>query len=459
MHSSGRLATNAVIAFFSAAAVAAVSPEEAKQLGGSTLTLFGAEKAGNKDGSIPEYAGEPVKMPSCYNPNEPGTYCDPWSDKPLFTITAQNMAQYADKLTDGQKELFKKFPSYRMVIYPTRRTMVYPKYVLDNTIKNATVCQGKEGELLLEGCYGGIPFPIPKTGNQAVWNHVVKYSSFNTVGKSRTVFVGTNGGVINESESVVTANYPYYDPNNKKPLPSNAVYYRVRLDTFGPTRRNGEKIVVIQGIDPIHVGNRAWQYIPGQRRVKLAPDLAYDTPSPVSGGGSVMDEQNLFFGAQDRFDFKLVGKRETFIIYNSFATSDAQHCPEAIYGTKNFPNPDCTRWELHRTWHVHATLKPGYRNIMPVRDMYFDEDAPAAGTSEGYDAAGKVYHINNQIIFPFYDQGSGMVPDTFYTLDLQTGAWSFTSFSGYKGYGYHPAGETKPEVFWSPESMAGEGIR
>ena len=46
----------ALAALFANGASAAVSADEAKQLG-TTLTAVGAEKAGNKDGTIPEYTG------------------------------------------------------------------------------------------------------------------------------------------------------------------------------------------------------------------------------------------------------------------------------------------------------------------------------------------------------------------------------------------------------------------
>ena len=73
----------------SCSAIAAVTAEEAKQLG-STLTPWGAEKVGNKDGSIPAYIGEPVKKPAAYDPKVPGQHPDPFGEKPLFSITAQN---------------------------------------------------------------------------------------------------------------------------------------------------------------------------------------------------------------------------------------------------------------------------------------------------------------------------------------------------------------------------------
>ena len=60
------LIVTALAALFSNGASAAVSPDEAKQLG-TTLTAVGAEKAGNTDGTIPEYAGG-IKPPADFKP-------------------------------------------------------------------------------------------------------------------------------------------------------------------------------------------------------------------------------------------------------------------------------------------------------------------------------------------------------------------------------------------------------
>ncbi|MGV2481292.1 UNVERIFIED_CONTAM: DUF1329 domain-containing protein, partial [Salmonella enterica subsp. enterica serovar Weltevreden] len=87
------------------------------QLGGDKLTCMGAERAGNADGSIPEFSG---KWLGAAPGGKTGNGYDPGPDaaeKPLFTITAQNMAQYADKLTEGQKALLKRYPqSFRMPV-------------------------------------------------------------------------------------------------------------------------------------------------------------------------------------------------------------------------------------------------------------------------------------------------------------------------------------------------------
>src|SRR5437016_1340874 len=148
---------------------AAVSAEEAKQLG-TTLTPFGAEKAGNKEGTIPEYTGGLTTPPPGFVKG-PGakTRPDPFpEDKPLFSIDAKNMDKYADKLTEGAKAMMKKYPNFRIDVYPSRRTVAYPQSVLDNTLKNATRCKTVEdGLAITPECAGGIAFPIPKTGYEA----------------------------------------------------------------------------------------------------------------------------------------------------------------------------------------------------------------------------------------------------------------------------------------------------
>src|SRR5919108_653122 len=94
---------------------AAVSPEEAARLG-ADLTPLGGEKAGNADGTIPAWTGGLKSAADAGFPNyrSPDHYPDPYaSDKPLFTITAANMAQYASRLTEGHKALFRKYADYK----------------------------------------------------------------------------------------------------------------------------------------------------------------------------------------------------------------------------------------------------------------------------------------------------------------------------------------------------------
>jgi Protein of unknown function (DUF1329) len=452
-----------VAATSSASLLAAVSADEAKQLG-STLTPFGAEKAGNKEGTIPEYTGQAAKVPASYDTKKPGNRPDPYNEKPLFSITAQNYTQYADKL-DGSAEMFKRFPNYRMDVYPTHRNFVYPKFVLDNSIKNATACKGNANELRLEGCYGGVPFPIPKTGNQAMWNHLTQYEGGTFWGIVDNYIMPTSGPAVRQVLTDLTQTTSiYHDPRRTTPLPSDIIFWKVRTIDIAPPRQAGGSTVLLDPLDWTSGGRRAYQYIPGQRRVKLAPDLAYDTPSPYSGGGQTMDDQKGFLGALDRYDFKLIGKKEKYIPYNNYALWNSSICSidKAFNTTKGFANPDCVRWELHRVWHVEATLKPGFRHVYKVRHFFWDEDAPGGGVAENYDAAGKLYRVINALSMPFYESaGAGGVAGTgFLTSDLTSGVAGSggTSMCTDKGCGLSPI-PSKPETFFSPDAMAGEGVR
>uniref|UniRef100_UPI00260D0E40 DUF1329 domain-containing protein n=1 Tax=Pseudomonas sp. TaxID=306 RepID=UPI00260D0E40 len=144
---------------------AAVTPDEAKQLG-TTLTEFGAIKAGNAQGTIPPYEGGLRTSPADYKPGS--FWTDPFRDeKPLFRITAKNVDQYADKLSEGQKLLLSKYPdTWYMDVYPSHRTAAYPQDMLKATVRNATGCTtNHEGLSVDTACRGGLPFPIAKTGN------------------------------------------------------------------------------------------------------------------------------------------------------------------------------------------------------------------------------------------------------------------------------------------------------
>ena len=92
-------------------ACAAISPEEMKQLG-TTLTPWGAIKAGNAAGTIPAYTGglATSTAPAGFAKNS-GKWPDPFADdKPLYSITGKNIDEHADKLSETTKALLKRYP-------------------------------------------------------------------------------------------------------------------------------------------------------------------------------------------------------------------------------------------------------------------------------------------------------------------------------------------------------------
>ncbi len=447
-----------VLGACTASALAAAAAQQAAQLEAPLLTAWGAEKAGNKEGTIPEYTGKGVKAPPTWDPKNPGQRPDPYGEKPLFSITAQNAAQYADKL-DANLELFKRYPDFRMDIYPSHRDRVYPQYVLDNTAKNATACKAVDNELKLVGCYGGFPFPNPKTGNQVMWNHLLTYQAWNLQGKVENWIVPPSGDPVMVERGNFWYNWPYYDPAKTEPHPSNALFFRFLGKDEAPARLAGGQMLVHDAVDSLNIPRNAWLYMTGRRVTKIAAELAYDTPNPYTGGTATMDDAQGLSGALDRFDFRLVGKKEKFIYYNNFDLANQTACPiTKLAATKRFPNPDCIRWELHRVFVVEAKLKPNFRHLYKKRIFYWDEDSYGAGQVENYDSEEKLMRVNNIVSYPYFEAPAGFTASDVF-MDLQSGTYTPTGLATCNGCGWWPVSTRQPESMFTPEALAGGGVR
>jgi hypothetical protein len=442
------------IAGFIGNACAAVSADEAKQLG-TTLTPVGAEKAGNKDGTIPEYTGG-IKAPADFKAGS-GFRPDPYAnEKPRLSVTSENMAAQADKLTEGTKELLKRFKTMRVDVYPTHRTVAVPQRVLDNTMKNATSAKTIDDGVALENVMPGYPFPIPKTGAEAIWNHLLRYNGLGYDGPRYENWNVDSAGVptLAVSADAYWA-WPIYDTKHTGTIQATEPYWLNKLLYVGPARRNGEGLLIIDAVNPLKEPRKAWQYLPGQRRVKLAPDLAYDTPNPGAAGAGTYDDVSVLNGAIDRYEWKLIGKKEMYIPYSSYRIT--YHKTSADITKPNHLNPDFVRWELHRVWVVEATLKPGKRHIYAKRVFFLDEDSWQAVASDQYDAQGKLYR--SSFAFPSYSYDvQAPFGDTFAIYDFSSGAYNITGLFGpYRGLKYMT--ELPREVAWTPDALAGAGIR
>jgi len=442
-------------ASLAAPALAAVSADEAKQLG-TTLTPLGAEKAANKEGTIPEYTGGLKEIPASYKKGS-GIRPSPFeAEKPRLVVDSKNAAQQADKLTEGTKELLKRYPnSMRLDVYPTQRVIALPAKVLANTAKNAVGTKSVNGGLGVENMLAGIPFPIPKTGNEAMWNHLVRYPGVAYVQKYENWNVDSAGVPTLATAGTLTNEFPLFDP--KRPdgaAKESDPFWKIKVLYTGPARRAGEALMVIDSVNPIVQGRRAWQYLPGQRRVKLAPDLSYDTPNAGTAGTSTYSDAFVFNGAMDRFDWKLVGKKEMYVPYNGYKLMYAKDLKPAL--TPNHVNPDFMRWELHRVWVVEATLKPGQRDLYSKRVYFLDEDSWAALAADQYDAKGQLYRSTLANLTYSYDANAVNI-DNYTFHDFSSGSYSVVGASGMSdGIRY---ADPLPELQWSSESLAGSGIR
>ena len=429
---------------------AAVSAEEAKQLG-KNLTPWGAEKAGNAAKTIPEWTGQP-KAPASYVPGS-GKWPNPFpGDKPLYSINAQNMQQYAASLSEGQKELMKRYPSFRMDVYQSRRTFDQPTDISDNCYKNAVNGEAYNDGLSVKNVYGCIPFPIPKTGREAMWNHLMNYKGRDLVFDIQAWYVDANGRAIQSLHALIEVLYPFAHAGKNAEYAKTEWgnnWYVNNQSYVGPARFVGEGVVTKYNADPVSVTNKSWTYQPGQRRVRATPDTFYDFPVAQLGGACVYDDVQMYNGMMDRFDFKLLGKKEMYIPYNPY---DLILSKAEKLLTKNHMNPDLVRWELHRTWVVELTLKPEFRHIYSKRIYYLDEDNPGIGIGDLYDTSGKLYRFAWDMALPMFDEDKSQFNSIFGLYDFSNGVYVVSTIPGEEGY-VKPLKKISPPSNFTPQFL------
>lgn len=432
---------------------AQVSAEELQQLG-TTLTPWGAEIAGNADGSIPAFTGGLQGKDGYDTASQRFTnfFAD---EKPLLSINAGNMVEHADKLTVGTQELMKRWPDFRIDVYPTHRTIFQNKERADAALKNAANpdCKTTEDGVGLRGCWGGTPFPIPKTGYQVMWNAMLRGDTY-VQNRFQNWLVDASGRSTMVNESLAMPSYPYFDAKQTPYEGSGNYYYRLRNDTLSPTRDAGQKNLIWYPLQADNMDQRIWAYTTGQRRTRLAPEFSYDTPSASLAGALYYDELSMFSGRMDRFDFELVGKQEMYVPYNPFKVN---HTPvDQVLGSK-FVNPDVLRWELHRVWVVKATRKAGKRHVAAERTFYIDEDSWAFLATEGKDDSGKIFRVGFSHVFP-NSRGGSVIASAGGYYDLTKGQYLLTGYVDPQN-GYVKLDGENNDVLFRSESMAGSGVR
>lgn len=383
----------AVLMMMAAPAMAGLTQAEADMLG-KELTPVGAERAGNKDGTIPAWDGGLTKPPAGWDPAM--GYADPYAkEKPLFVITGQNADQYKDRLTAGELALLKKYPNYKMPVYPTHRTAALPKSVTDH-IKEESTKVSLNGMSIEHIDWQGPPFPIPKNGLEAIYNHLLRY--FPSLKRTTDwIPVRASGDfyTVRFTEKEVPARY--FDQKT---------FEGHQYSFFGyyesPATLIGTIYLVHDPVDRTRADRQAWIYNAGQRRVRRAPDLAYDNIDDGTEGMRTTDQYGGYSGAPDRYDWKLVGKKEVYVGYNTYKLSDKKLKYSEII-QKNTINSDLMRYELHRVWVVEASLKPGMSHVYSKRTFYLDEDSWHIVHEDSYDGRGNLWRVTMLPIMPRYD--------------------------------------------------------
>jgi hypothetical protein len=404
------LITGVALSVIAIQSFAAVSTKEAARLN-TDLTPVGAERAGNKAGTIPAWRGGITAPPLAYG--KPGDFhVNPFpNDQPLFVISAENVDQYSDQLTDGQKALFKTYPeSFRMPIYQTRRSASLPQWIYDNNANNAITATLSVGGNGVQNSYGGVPFAIPKTGQEVIWNHITRYRGIFFKRRTSEVAVQRNGDF-----SLVTtqqeAEFHYYNPKGSAESLDNMLFYYLSF-TKAPARLAGGAVLVHETLDQVKEPRQAWGYNAGQRRVRRAPNLAYDTPIAAADGLRTADDTDMYNGAPDRYDWKLIGKKEIYIPYNNYEVASNKLSYEDVL-QKGHINPDVTRYELHRVWVIEANLREGQRHIYSKRRFYIDEDSWSIAVADQFDGRGELWRVSMAYLKNFYE-----LPSTWAAVDV-----------------------------------------
>lgn len=397
--------------FASSAVLAKLNADEVAQLG-QNLTPMGAEKAANADGSIPAWNNGITTAPAGY---EAGMHhLDPFTaDKVLFTIDKSNIEKYKANLSPGQIALFEAYPdTFKMPVYETRRSASYPQFVYDATKKFAPTAELIEGGNGIKNTAIGIPFPIPKTGLEAIWNHLLRYR-----GQSIERFGGqaapTSSGSYNYVGFDEQLLVKYSDPSaTPAELQDSNILFKFKQSVTEPARLAGTALLVHETMDQILTPRQAWTYNSGQRRVRRAPNVAYDAPGTAADSLRTTDDFDMFNGSPNRYNWTLKGKQELYIPYNSYKL----HSDKLEYDDILMPghiNPEHTRYEKHRVWVVEASLKDDTRHIYKKRVFYIDEDSWQVQVTDIYDNRDQLYRVAMAYGLNYYE-----VPTQWSTLEV-----------------------------------------
>jgi len=422
------------LSLMATAVLAGSTEEEIARLGGPELTPIGAQRAGNADGTIPEWTGGITAPPKDWQPGQPRTdlFAD---DKVLFTIDASNVDRYADKLSPGQVALIKTYEGYRMDVYPTRRSCAYPPDYYDVAKNNARVASVDDACLLTNGMRAPV-FPLAKTGCEVIQNG--KLSVFNGVTgymRYEATLVPTLGGSFEPIRRSQRFIFRSTLPQFPDFASLEGVWTRSLSHTVAPAKQAGE-LTLVYALTDGHL--KAWTYNPGQRRVRRNPNFEYDNPVPGWQGLVAIDQVNGYVGAADRYQWKLVGKRELYVPYNVHKFFDNK-LKYADLLQSRYPRRDLIRYELHRVWVVEATVRPDMRHTIARRVFFIDEDSWLIVVVDGYDTRGSLWRVSEHTPQVLYDIPSCVANSSIY-YDLVAGRYVIT-----------PAFNEEPE----PDYLAG----
>ncbi|HBD11703.1 MAG TPA: DUF1329 domain-containing protein [Porticoccaceae bacterium] len=380
-------------------------------------TFFGANAAGNAEGTIPPWTGGITTPPANYSPGDwhPDPYAD---DPPLFTIDNSNARLHKDKLSAGHLALMERYPdSYRLHIFPSRRSVSYPDHVREYTKKYRGKARVVDDGAGLAGIVRGVPFPQPENGEQAIWNMRVSYKGGGYSGYFTTVLTASDGSYeLGVSKHEIE--YMYGDPRTTLENFDN-VKTRAVMYTLLPAKNAGTLYLYHFLLNSRDEERRNWAYNPGKRRVSRSTMIAHDQPMSGSDGVHIWDQGDMWLGPITDFNWRLIGKREMYVPYNAYRLHSGETEVDSIVTPRHI-NQDLARYELHRVWVVEATRRTNSNHFYKKRRYYLDEDSWRVMFAEHYDEAGDVHRFSEAHHINYYEARVFYTTlDTYYKLDTE----------------------------------------
>ncbi|MGE9764932.1 DUF1329 domain-containing protein [Pseudomonas sp. PDM20] len=431
------------VALVAACGLAQAKQTDAALLDGK-LTPVGAERAANADGSIPAWTGGMKAGAAAIAGN--GDYSDPFaSEQPLYVVSKANLAQYKDLLSPGQQAMFVRYPDYRMRVFPSHRSAVIPQAYLDESRKNLTQTGLADNGNGLTNYHFGVPFPEPTEALEVLWNHITRYRGGSIARDFSSATVQAKGDYTLVTYRQLVG---FREKISDLEPEANLLFY-TRVQTNSPSRYAGEVTLVQEPINQVSTPRAAWQYNPGQRRVRRAPTVAYDNSARYSFGQVVSDSVDGFNGAPDRYDWKLIGKREMLVGYNAFGLASKQVGYDQML-KPGYINPDVNRYEKHRVWVIEATLKPGARHVYGKRRFYIDEDTWQVMASDIYDNRGELWRNYESFLTMYHDLQLPMTAAEA-TYDLISGIYAVNYLTNAIGHRAEFGKEVKEAEFTPAE--------
>lgn len=450
------------IASLGATAIAKTTPEEAAKLGTNILGPLGGDATGNAEGTIPPWTGGLKGIPDNVTYKVGDFHPDPFADDAiLLTITPSNFAQHKDKLSIGQIAMFEKYQTFKMNVYKTRRTAAYPQEIYDAAKKNAVTAEiwVDPANPYMVGpnkatSRVSTPFPITTDAREMMLNHSYRWDGNGVTEHANQLVVAIDGSFVT---SEIKTEFKFIW-NNYEVSQDQVIKENLRLKGFqyalGPARIAGGVIAAQSPVNPTFT--KAWSYNPGQRRVRRAPQIAFDNPGTGSDGLRFTDMLSGFGGSLERYNWAFKGKVEKYIPYNNYKL----HAGDLKYKDivqKAHINMDLPRYELHRVNVIDSTLRSGISHAFSRRTFYTHEDDWKVALVDCYDKRGELWRYQEEYPINYYEVP--VVSNTAEVVyDLQAARYIMMGADNETG---EPRDYTwtEDDAYFSPQSLKGRAKR